>query len=105
MDPLLTPVQTQVCLFLVLHTNMSVCRYSDLVVKLFDAQGIKFQDVVLKTGLISPIYVDLRVLVSHPDLMVSSELPHVRDDGIKEFVNWHRKKWAAFCARKSEKSA
>lgn len=40
------------------------------VLKLFELQGIKVQDVVLKTGIRSPIYIDLRVIVSHPDLLV-----------------------------------
>ena len=43
---------------------------SRLVVRLFEADGIKVQDVMLKTGLMSPIYIDLRVVVSHPSLLV-----------------------------------
>ena len=43
-----------------------------LVLRLFDAKAIKFEEVVLKSGQRSPVYIDLRVLVTHPDLMVGS---------------------------------
>lgn len=42
----------------------------DLVQKLYDVDAIKFKEVILKSGQKSPVYIDLRVLVSYPQLMV-----------------------------------
>lgn len=79
---------------------MSDDRYRALVLQLFAVGGIKLEDVVLKTGLISPVYVDLRVLVSHPNLMVSKGLAVVRSEGLKGFAMRCRKKWGSFCVGK-----
>ena len=43
----------------------------DLAVKLFETNAVKFGDFEMKTGMQSPIYFDLRVIISHPDVMVS----------------------------------
>ena len=42
----------------------------DLIIQLYDHQAIQFREVTLKTGVVSPVYVDLRVLVSYPKLLV-----------------------------------
>lgn len=43
----------------------------DLAVELFKINAIKFGDYKTKVGLHTPVYFDLRVIVSFPSLMVS----------------------------------
>ena len=42
---------------------------TDLILQLYQAQVIEFGTFKLKTGVLSPFYLDLRVLVSHPQVL------------------------------------
>ncbi|XP_050408621.1 uridine 5'-monophosphate synthase isoform X3 [Patella vulgata] len=50
-----------------MNVNMDL---EQLILELFAVEGIKFGNYTLKSGIEAPVYVDLRVVISYPKLMV-----------------------------------
>ena len=48
---------------------MAIMTNNEFILKLHEVGAVKFGSFTLKTGLQSPVYFDLRVLVSYPDLL------------------------------------
>uniref|UniRef100_A0A8C6V1M2 Uridine 5'-monophosphate synthase n=1 Tax=Neogobius melanostomus TaxID=47308 RepID=A0A8C6V1M2_9GOBI len=66
--------------------NVTAQSMLHLILKLHDVNAVKFGEYKLKSGLMTPIYIDLRVLVSHPALMnqvASLIYQKVQDEGVR----------------------
>lgn len=48
----------------------------DLCLKLFEIGALKFGDFKMKVGVNSPVYFDLRIMISYPKIMVSKTMLH-----------------------------
>ena len=46
----------------------------NVIVKLFNVKGLKFGRFEMRNGEITPVYIDMRVIWSYPDIMVSVTL-------------------------------
>ena len=46
----------------------------ELVLRLFDVNGLKFGRFVMRTGEVTPVYIDMRVIWSYPELVVSVDI-------------------------------
>lgn len=51
-------------------TDKMVAFLKELAVELYDIQAVKFGEFKTKVGLTTPVYFDLRMVISHPKLMV-----------------------------------
>lgn len=69
-----------------------------LVLKLYDINAFKFGDFKMKVGVNSPVYFDLRVIVSYPEVMVKYRL-NIIGFQLYDFCNCFHFLFLAICSR------
>ncbi|CAK9834031.1 Uridine 5'-monophosphate synthase [Anthophora retusa] len=52
------------------NSNVTDTELKELAVSLYEIDALKFGEFVTKVGLKSPVYFDLRVIISHPKIMI-----------------------------------
>ncbi len=51
--------------------TMSSLSLDDLILELYNVEGLKFGSFTVRTGEVTPVYIDMRVIWSYPHLVVS----------------------------------
>ena len=46
----------------------------ETVLKMYNVGGLKFGEFKMRTGELSPVYVDMRVIWSYPDIVVNNKI-------------------------------
>ena len=53
-------------------------RLEEVILRLYDVEGLKFGSFTMRTGEVTPVYIDMRVIWSYPDIVVRGETKSYR---------------------------